>query len=473
MLLKRLIIGGNTDVYSIVKFMYDKYKKEVPTDKQVKFDILDKYIEFVEEKKRNNIEKEKGIIEFTPELSEIFSKIERDSKLSSSELVKFYLGIPEYQQMFKNIEILSNQIKEQIHQLKLQNSQMSDSNLFKAVMDRHSKSIIENIKKDYGDKLTPEIIERLDNFNISIINDPEIHGDMTAYPEKFQVEINEAHFATDVKDIESKIVRAMGTMPHEIFHFVYRILKDKNHCDERMVYNLENGEQAICLGMTGHMLNEGFVEKLATDFCKRNNIYSTISPTYIQFTKLCDYIMKINPEVNESFLIKNNYEGILNKFSPEAREKYKKTERTEYLRNFKLKTTSGEKRKIDDHEVISSYNESVKPLSVEQPIKTENKEPEKKNEHIQISTSKKQLSFTQRSQSEIEIYEQIKQKNEMIKQQKAQQQQLNKSKNKTLNQNPNMSPSNSNGFVHVITLSLIVSFVCGVLFMAVYMLIKG
>lgn len=417
-------------------------------------------------------------IQLTPELVEIFSNIERDSKLSSRELIKYYLRFPEYQQMFKHMEIQSNQIREQIKQLRIQNPQMSDSDFFRFVMNNHSKNIIESIKKDYGDKLTPEIIERLDNFNISIINSPETRGDMTAHPEKFQVEINEAHFATDVKDIESKIVRAMGTMPHEIFHFVYRILKDENHCDERMVYNLTNGDQATCLGMTGHMLNEGFVEKLSTDFCKRNNIYSTISPTYIQFTKLCDYIMKTNPEVNESFLIKNNYEGILNKFSPEAREKYKETERTEYRRNFKLKTTSGEKRKIEDHEVVSSYTERVEPKYISEQLQsslTQQTATQQKNKELTQASTLQKNAFDKRSQSEIQVHEQIKQKNQAIKQQKAQQQQLNKPKVKTLTQSSsnNGGSSSSKGFTNVITLSLIVSFVCGALFMIVYMLIKG
>ncbi len=464
--LKKLIINGNNDVYSIIKYMYDQYKKEVSADKQVKFDILDIYIEYVEEKKRNSTEIKNEKIELTPELSEIFSNIDRDSKLSSSELAKYYLSIPEYQQMFKRMETQSNQIKEQLQQIKANNPQMSDNDFFKTIINNHSKNIIKAIKKDYGDKLTPEIVGRLDNFNISIINNPETRGDITAHPEKFQVEINEAHFATDVKNIESKIVRAMGTMPHEIFHFVYRILKDEKHCDERMIYNLVNKDQATCLGMTGHMLNEGFVEKLSTDFCKRNNIYSTINPTYIQFTKLCDHIMKTNPEVNESFLIKNNYDGILNKFSSEAKEKYKETERIEYLRNFKLKTTSGEKRKIDDHEVVSSYNESVKPKYTEQKFqqpKIENKE----------FTPKKQEAFTKQSQTEIQIYQQIKEKNQMIKQYKVQNQQFNKPQTRKLTQNSNRNSFSSKGFADVIILLLIVSFVCGALSIYAYIFIKG
>ena len=327
---------------------------------------------------------------------------------------------------------------------------------------------MEIIKKDYKDKLTPKIIERLDNFNISIINNSEVHGDMTAHSEKSMVEINEAYFATDVKDIESKITRAMATMPHEIFHFIFRILKDENHCDERMVYNLVDGSQATCLGMIGHMLNEGIVEKFSTDFCKRNNIYTTINPSYIQFVNLCNYMMKTNSEINEAFLIQNNYEGILNKFSSEAKDKYKETERIEYLRNFKLKTTSGKKRKIEDSEVVNSYNESVQPKYIEQPNETlQSVKDEKSSEDLQLSNNKKLKSFSQRSQIEQEIYQQIKQKNQEIKQQKKQ---LNKPKVKVLSAQENIS-NNNKGYTNVILLSIIVSFVCGTLFMIVYMII--
>ena len=87
---------------------------------------------------------------------------------------------------------------------------------------------------------------------------------------------------------------------------------------------------------------------------------------------------------------------------------------------------------------------------------------------------RKQESFTQRSQSETQIHQQIKQKNQMIKQQKAQKHQLNKPKVKTLTQSSSNSGfTGSKGFTNVITLLLIVSFVCGALFIIVYMLIKG
>lgn len=62
--IRRLTIDGKTDVFSIMKYMYDKYQLEVPKEKQVKFDVLDNYIKYVTEKKQkldtlNSTEKEK------------------------------------------------------------------------------------------------------------------------------------------------------------------------------------------------------------------------------------------------------------------------------------------------------------------------------------------------------------------------------------------------------------------------------
>lgn len=446
------------------------------TPKEIKEKVkeIDKLYEDIIRQQEQKLSMKANKIELTPELTEIFHSIERDSKLSSSELSKYYLSFPEYQQLFKTMESQSNQIKEKLRNFKLQNPQMSDNELFLFVMNNTAKNIIDNIKKDYSAILTPEIIESLDKFNISIINNPEIHGDMTAHPEKFQVEINNAHFATNVQDIESKITKAMGSMPHEIFHFVFRILKDEKHCDERMIYNLSNGEQASNFGMVGHMLNEGFVEKLSTDFCKRNNIYYSISPSYIQFTKLCDYITKNNPEVNESFLINNNYEGILNKFTTEAKEKYKETERAEYARNFKLNISSGEKRKVKDEEIVSSYNEKVQPKYVKQQIhsnslqtnKVEFQRKETKATESLASPTPQNKSFSKRSESEIQIHQKIKQKNR-------QNQQTNQPKARTLSAPQSHGPSGNKGYINVILISLIVSFACGALSMFVYYLLAN
>ena len=52
--LKRITMNGKNDVFSVVSFLYDEYKKEVPLDKQVKFDILDNYMKYIRERKNNN-----------------------------------------------------------------------------------------------------------------------------------------------------------------------------------------------------------------------------------------------------------------------------------------------------------------------------------------------------------------------------------------------------------------------------------
>jgi hypothetical protein len=49
--LKRLKVNDKDDVFSVVKYFYDKYKKEKPKEEQIKFDVLDSYIEYVVQQK--------------------------------------------------------------------------------------------------------------------------------------------------------------------------------------------------------------------------------------------------------------------------------------------------------------------------------------------------------------------------------------------------------------------------------------
>ena len=83
----------------------------------------------------------------------------------------------------------------------------------------------------------------------------------------------------------------------------------------------------------------------------------------------------------------------------------------------------------------------------------------------------KNESFAKRSQIEIQVYQQIKHKNQMIKQQKSSQRQEDKPQVRTLS--VPSSASGNKGYTNVILLPLIASFVCGALLMIVYMLIKG
>lgn len=97
----------------------------------------------------------------------------------------------------------------------------------------------------------------------------------------------------------------------------------------------------------------------------------------------------------------------------------------------------------------------------------------RKNVAIEDQTriDKKDTPFDQRSQGEVQVYQQIKAKNQIIKQQKAHQSQIEKPKTKVLTQPSSNGQNGNKGFANAIMLSLIVSFVCGALFMVVYMII--
>lgn len=95
-----------------------------------------------------------------------------------------------------------------------------------------------------------------------------------------------------------------------------------------------------------------------------------------------------------------------------------------------------------------------------------------KGEKVQNNLQQKEEKkfFDQRSQGEIEIARQIKQKNQIIKQQKQQTKQRDKPNVKTLSSHP-LNFASSKGFANVLMLSLIVIFVAGVLFMVVHMIV--
>ena len=80
---------------------------------------------------------------------------------------------------------------------------------------------------------------------------------------------------------------------------------------------------------------------------------------------------------------------------------------------------------------------------------------------------KREESFAKRSQSETQIYSEINKKNQAIKKQKGQ---MNKPNARILIPSSDSSGASGNkGYTNIMLLSLIVSFVCGLLFIAIYM----
>lgn len=85
----------------------------------------------------------------------------------------------------------------------------------------------------------------------------------------------------------------------------------------------------------------------------------------------------------------------------------------------------------------------------------------------------KSVSFTKRSASEIQIAQQIKQRNMIIKQQKEQQKSMEKPKVKTLSKGSNSgNVGSSSGFANILTLTLITGFIAGAIFMIIYNILK-
>lgn len=85
----------------------------------------------------------------------------------------------------------------------------------------------------------------------------------------------------------------------------------------------------------------------------------------------------------------------------------------------------------------------------------------------------KSVSFTKRSASEVQIAQQIKQRNMIIKQQREQQKSKEKSKVKILSKGSNSgNGGSSSGFANILTLTLITGFIAGAIFMIIYNILK-
>ena len=135
-------------------------------------------------------------------------------------------------------------------------------------------------------------------------------------------------------------------------------------------------------------------------------------------------------------------------------------------------------------EAVKAYCESddnIKRIEGRMSDKFDFNYKELKDDGFDISTTgrrkiiedKKKIAFDERSQTEIEIYEQIKGKNQAKKEQKAQlEQQIEMDKPKVKVLTPPTPPSN-NGFVNIIILGLIIGIVCIALLMLVYTIIGG
>lgn len=141
--LKRLIIDGNNDVYSIMKFMYDKYKREVPTEKQIKFDLLDKYVKYVEEKKKNSIKEQQTSQQKSQELTQL----EQQSSQKKS-----------FDQRSQSEIQIANQIRQKNQLIKQKKSQRKQMDKSKTLVRTKSSNPATTTSKGFIDVITLSLI---------------------------------------------------------------------------------------------------------------------------------------------------------------------------------------------------------------------------------------------------------------------------------------------------------------------------
>ena len=435
-----------------------------------------------------------GIITKTKELDSLLSDIEQTSLLSNQEVANKYMQTPQGMQYVEQIKVLRQQQIAQIQEQRRNNPDLSDADFYKKMMTQFLTPVVQQISEEYKGELPLDKMQKVlglsnpDNIIFSLdkgINDIQADsqtGKIIINPEK-----------TMGSTIEEKIVTSMGTSIHETFHLMINMLKTPEQAEklgERLMYKVStsDGEKEVHFapGKYGQVLSEGFVEMTSSEFAQRNGSYSTINPSYIPYVNLCSYIQKQSKDIDNKFLFTKNADDVVAKMTPSAKTSVESTERLAVFNNFEVKEIKKDEslKGIKSDSVVSSWmekndkkvsekkNDNFQKIFTPQVKKTQN-EINQSQQKVQNSPIKSE-SFAQRSQSEIQVHNQIKEKNQAIKQQKEQQRQINKPKVKTLTQASNNSgSSNSKGFTNVIILSLIVSFVCGALFMIVYMFIEG
>ena len=434
-------------------------------------------------------------IKITPNLEECFKDIVQISLLSSREALDKYSSDPKFAIHKQQAEEQSKVLLKQLQQLRQSNSNMTDAVFYQNAMASFLTPVIQKISMEYGQIIPQEKLQRLQGLmnpqNITFTNEPN-QNDIQADSDKGTIVINPQK--TNGSTLEEKIVSSMSVSIHESFHLIVNMLKSPEQAEalgERLMYTVatRDGDKEVHFapGKYGQVLSEGFVEKLSSEFAQKNGFFYTLNPSYVPYVNLCTQLMKQDKSIDMPTLFTTNGDKIVDKMSPEVKTKFESAERLAVINNFSVKeakkdpvlkgiTSENVKSswmEVNDKKVSVSENTTYrKPLESTEKKQEEHSETKAIESKTSISKGPEVKSFSWKSNSEAMVYSQIKQKNQMIKQQKAQQKQMNKPKVKTLTPS-SQGGTGSKGFTNVVLLSLIVSFVSGALFMVMYMLLGG
>ena len=417
----------------------------------------------------------------------LLKNLEDMSFLSSRETIAHYSNNPNFIEYAKQIQVQRIQALQRVKSARALYPNMSDSDFYKNMMSSFLKPVIERIINEYGEILPPEKMIKveglLDPSNIAFTASKD-QNDFQADSELGKLIINPIKTSGD--SIEEKIVTSMGSIIHETFHLMINMLKDPKRAEqlgERLMYKVAttegDKELHFAPGKYGQVLSEGFVEKLSTEFARRNGFYHTISPSYIPYVNFCDYISKQDPSIDSKFLFTHDADAVVAKMTPDARKAFESTERLVVFNNFETK----EVKKENSLKGIKS--DSVKESWMEREGQTTEVIPNPNfNKKMDVNGKKTEEPFEWNSQQEKNTFEAKKVQNQEhllehpIEQGKVKESANIKDKPKVLTMQPvknsnngNGNNSNSSGFVSIITLIAILFAAIGLVSFLAYQII--
>lgn len=275
-----------------------------------------------------------------------FSQILFETRFTTKESVERIKG--RYSQ--EEFEHMANSQKVEVARLreKYANTQLPDEELIRQELTEYMTTIINLINSDYSKLIPSDRLEKLNNMiqsgGVVVINDENDKHDFSADSKNGKVIVNLARIGKTEKnpnpDIYTQMAVANGTLPHELFHIIIKMLMPEEVADERMVINMSDGEVITSRGMVGFMLNEGFVEKYSLEFCQRHGLYHQIAPQYISYVDICNYIIDRYPQINEQTIFSLDERDVICTLSPEERQKYYQAEAVSYSVRHKEKNAN-------------------------------------------------------------------------------------------------------------------------------------
>ena len=174
------------------------------------------------------------MIERNEELTKLLKYCIKDKKLVRKDLENIW---------YEKFEPSYKKIEEMLIIEKEKNQHLTKEEFLKAMIKKVLYPTILVIINEYAHLLEPEKLNKLkgllniDNIKITYLEKGE--HDISADIEKGYIIIN----INKKEELTiNKMVNILGTLPHEVFHFLYQLQKKENEEHARYLYDFEDGK---------------------------------------------------------------------------------------------------------------------------------------------------------------------------------------------------------------------------------------